>query len=301
MDLATRLWTTVTESPAQLKVISVIPGKGLFEVVTDPTTQTLEIGLSKDTYLALFKQCHDWQPNSEPWDQFVQTVGYLATTNENHTMLTRHWTLYCDLSQKDPGLVAKELDFVSTLLSSRLKRINKSSSVWLLLRRLLATSKSYPPLSQDLVARVEASMAHHFANYYAGTFMRWHVSVLVDHGLSDELAALLDRVGALCRKNLADVTLWSLYGFVCQPDIDYYVHEYRRLGGEPQGKQFDPRKTLPGAVDAAAAQLRWLRTAQCKLQYPYAVLEQVVGPRLYEEIEREANGHVASVKRAKRE
>lgn len=281
MELAVRLYDAIHTSQCRLKVISIIPGEQQFSIVTDDDQDTLEIGVLMDTYLALFKQCHNLQhAELSLWDEYILTVGYLFTTNENHTMILRHWDVVQRLvAERGHQFLDTELDVVSTLIASRLSRINKSSSLWLLVRKLVVQQGL--PVLATLSARVMASLRHHFANYYAANFVRWYVAVLLDQGQS--ISAILEAVVAECHGNLRDVSLWSLLGFMLSPEIDGYVDEYQRLGGSV-GKMFNAKKHQMEMQNVAIAQLKWLMLVKCPYENPYVVLRQVVGERVFDQV-----------------
>lgn len=281
MELALRLYDAIHTLQCPLKVISIIPGEQQFSVVTDDDQRTLEIGVLMDTYLALFKQCHDLQhAELELWDEYILTVGYLFTTNENHTMILRHWEAVQRLvAERGPQFLDTELDVVSTLIASRLSRINKSSSLWLLIRKLVAQKGL--PLTESLMARVMASLRHHFANYYAANFVRWYVAVLLDQG--QDITSILEAVVAECRANLRDVSLWSLLGFILAPEVEGYVSEYERFGGSKRGL-FNTKRHQMEMQQVAVDQIQWLLLVKCPYENPFVVLRQVVGERVFDQV-----------------
>lgn len=282
MSLATQLWTTITSDFHECKTISIIPGDDQFITAADATTGTLEIGLSKDVYLKLFQECHHQQHvELTPWDEYIMTVGYLVTTNENYTILNRHVAAVDKIISERPQFLQQEIDFISTLLASRLKRINKSPTLWHLFRRLVV--KQRLPLSQTLMLRVKASLCNHFANYYATNFLRWYVSVLLDQG--EDIEGVVDMVVQLAKANIGDVSLWLLIGFILVPEPDYYIQDYKRLGGVLQHR-FDGKSGAQRqwSLMIGKGLLHWLGKIDCRIEYPFVVLYQLLGERVFDEV-----------------
>lgn len=269
------------------------------------TDDVLDIGMSKLTYLAIFKECHtfwhqllakqtslDVSNNlkllslQELWDIYYMTVGYLITTHENHSIISLHESTVLVLANKvsNPNhLLEQELDLVTSFLTSRLKRINKSSSLWCWTQKLTIMlvcddykSEKSRNLCMKVIDRVLKSMELHFANYYAARFLQWLIEIIRPFPLLSNY--LFDQLHAKCRSNLRDVSLWTLLGMFWKPqDHNYPKHEYRRIvnGLIPYNFKISCEilELEPLEVQfLALEEINWLLTVSCTLLTPYKVL-----------------------------
>ena len=261
--------------------------------------------MSKLTYLAIFKECHtfwhqllakqtslDVSNNlkllslQELWDIYYMTVGYLITTHENHSIISLHESTVLVLANKvsNPNhLLEQELDLVTSFLTSRLKRINKSSSLWCWTQKLTIMlvcddykSEKSRNLCMKVIDRVLKSMELHFANYYAARFLQWLIEIIRPFPLLSNY--LFDQLHAKCRSNLRDVSLWTLLGMFWKPqDHNYPKHEYRRIvnGLIPYNFKISCEilELEPLEVQfLALEEINWLLTVSCTLLTPYKVL-----------------------------
>lgn len=304
--LAKSLWEAVAGHEHRLKIIQLASGLETGKIEFGETDDMLDIGMSKLTYLAIFKECHThWHqllgdntlldvsrnlkllPSPKLWDIYYMTVGYLITTNENHSVISLHEDTVLVLANRvsNPNhLLEQELDLVTSFLTSRLKRINKSSSLWCWTQKLTVMvifadhkSENSKGLCMKLIDRVLKSMELHFANYYAARFLQWLIEII--RPLPSLSNYLLNQLHAKCRSNLHDVSLWTLLGVFWKPlqAHNYPKHEYRKIvnGLIPYG--FDISCEIldlePLEVQfLALEEVRWLLTVSCTVLTPYKVL-----------------------------
>lgn len=296
MNIIEELNGIISKSSHTYKTIQLIPdgGESLFIVNLEEDTN---VGLSKKTYFALFKQCHTYWHGIQQKDHksvvrnadgiklqelFLMTTGYLITTNENHSILTLHEQIVYKLSKNDPSFIAKEIDLISTFLQSRLKRINKSSSLWLLMKKLTIINENNEILYL-IIDRAIRSCETHFANYYACNYLRWLSNVLKFQNKTPQLKYLQKQVTRLCKSNLTDVSLWRLLQDLASPGVSSYsIEEYNHLVGivnESLENQFrlqnvtnmsdlNPSNTSDLDLDFEEI-VKWLLLVECSVETPY--------------------------------
>lgn len=332
LPLCRQLYNILTEMPSVTsKIIQLIPTTEASETFTTFRTDEniLDIGLTKKTYLSIFKEAHFFWHNSlvpyapnfeEYWcndrekliNTYYMTLGYLLTTNENHTILRLHELTFWQIWRTSPNsrqFLLFEFEVLTVLISSRLKRINKSPSLWLMIKKIAivlifheivtANVKDIVELYQLLVNRILKSCELHFANYYASGFLKWCIRfnfILYKNTDSTEIRSLMSEMNAmilsslvlLCRQKLSDVSLWTtleVYLRECNSKLDpseHTIDEYNMvideltiLSNVELTKISTLReKTMP-AFDVDEFQLQqisWLLKANCSFLTPYMAL-----------------------------
>jgi hypothetical protein len=306
LQLTRSLWKAVMGDEHRIKIIQLAGGLESGTIEFGETDHVLDIGMSKLTYLAIFKECHShWHrlladstvldiTNNlnmlslpDLWDIYYMTVGYLITTNENHSVISLHEDTVLVLARRvsnSDHLLEQELDLVSSFLTSRLKRINKSSSLWCWAQKLTVmvifndyNSEASRRLCMKLIDRALKSMELHFANYYAGRFLQWLLEIV--RPIPSVSNYFFDQLHAKCRSNLHDVSLWTLLGVFWRPPqtLNYPKHEYRKIvnGLIPYGFDISCEilELKPLKVQFLALEdIKWLLNVSCKILTPYKVL-----------------------------
>lgn len=296
MLLIRQLHDIVVQSRAKNKVIQLLPpDNAIQEVLAVEIGDNLEIGLTKQVYLTLFKQVHQqwhqfdtlqWENNKSAWwDYYYMTLGYLITTNENHTIITLHELLVHKLCQEHGNWVLdNEIELISVFLSSRLKRINKSSSLWLLMRKLSILGilhNSKDDIKQKFLNRVFKSCQFHFANYYANMFLKWYIGISVVLGHDDYIG---DKLIMMCHQNLNDCSLWSTLAvwMYLDPHLKHYIDQYNQVAGQLGQKLLTISELKDKSIGSGPnlneikTQLQWLAQVSCRYMYPYTALLNVV-------------------------
>lgn len=272
----------ITELVLELELAS---GTG---IETFEEGETLVVGMTKETYLAVFVEAHlFWHqniaPNRKPgylqrlaeeklWEVYLVTVGYLLTTNENHTIVQLHYDVLMLLAKGNNRTLAlaQEFELISGLVNSRLKRINKSSSLWFLMKKLTVDfvyqdAKLYNLLLQ----RAFKSLELHFANYYAANFINWLIRYNITTGTDN--STIREILVCHARAKLTDVSIWTC--------LEVYLTS--SLGIEPETLQY-ATKTQQKCQDAPLnchdcevfvfEQVHWLLAADCTIITPYKCL-----------------------------
>ncbi|ODV81490.1 uncharacterized protein CANTADRAFT_110209 [Suhomyces tanzawaensis NRRL Y-17324] len=281
MELICQLHSHITSSTSDHKTIQLIPGDQV-EIVAAHDNGNLEIGLTKKTYLALFKQCHLYwhskDSRSPTLDTYLMTLGYMVTTNENTTIIALHDTVTAQLYQEHgEEFLLREIDIISTYLSSRLKKINKSSSLWSLMKRYtVLIAEKYPDVLKTVVLRAWQSCQVHFANYYAANYLKWCFQVGILH------REALETLQQLCHKNLRDVSLWNLqYEALLSVGglrSQYSINEHNRLAKDSKYWSVQPRTPILAIDDPEwvrseiIRQFEWLLQIECSIRTPYVTL-----------------------------
>ena len=149
------------------------------------------------------------------------TIGLLLTTPENKTVYNMHEELLKKYFQDSsvliiPGLFAKEVRLVQRLLCSSNNRINKSSSLWILYRKLyILTLHVKTSIFPDLLHVFSSSGAQHFSNYYCWNTARW----FYDNIPFNKRIELFNLTKAFCFQHIKDCSSWSTLAYmVCQQE-----------------------------------------------------------------------------------
>lgn len=331
--LCRQLNDIIIEKPnVTFKIIQLIPAT---EGASDPFTtfrtdeNTLDIGLTKKTYLSIFKEAHIfWHNNLVPYvpkfeeywhndrekliNTYYMTLGYLLTTNENHTIIRLHELTLWQIWKTSPNsrqFLLSEFEILTVLISSRLKRINKSSSLWLMVKKIAialifheivnAEVPGTIELYQVLVSRILKSCEIHFANYYASGFLKWCIrfnfilykntnSTSIRASMVEMNAMILNNLVQLCHQKLTDVSLWTtleVYLRECNRKLsssEHTIDEYNMIIDQltTLGKaDLIKINTLTEKVmaefdvqDFQLQQINWLLKANCSALSPYVAL-----------------------------
>lgn len=307
LDLTRELYNIITRSLLRWKTIQLI---GAHEesnpFITYESDDLLEIGLSKQTYLGVFKECHTYwhsivgrleemvanSSQHQLWDLYIMTLGYLITTNENHSIITLHEAVTFEIYRKyDQGILHQDFEIFTVYLSSRLKRINKSSSLWFWMQKL-SILVIYDPWSQGvntneyyekLLDRLFKSCLHHFANYYANNFMKWVGNV--NYILHKDDMGLVERLVESCRQHLTDVSLWTSLASLLQrgssKSIMYALQDYNAIVGKLNHNNVRELKSTGKIVPSfnytfIMAQIQWLVGVECTVFTPYNTMVSTI-------------------------
>lgn len=293
-----QLHNTIINDHLVLKTILIIPSSecDLFE--TFSACGSLEIGLTKSSYVALFIEVHtfwhrqcmgkaplvDRQLPDEVMDLYLMTLGLLLTTPENRPALNLHQDLVFLISATDALFLERDFDIATCFLQSRLKRINKSPLLWFWIKKLtiLLVLNNLDSHKQQLrfttlVARTLASFRHHYSNYYAGSFLLWLCHVL--NGVSgpnfDSLLVILQKeLTQSCRSTLLDVSLWTSLATLAvalETCCEHALDEYYRLGGKKFSEKAGAENRL-STHDFVYSHLKWLLDVECHVETPFRVL-----------------------------
>lgn len=321
LELTKCLYHILTNSELRWKTIQLTTAhEECNPFITYEADDVLEVGLTKQTYLGLFKECHTyWHKHvagkveelvsnadeQKLWDLYFVTLGYLITTNENHTVIYLHEIVTFEIYKKyDKEIIHKDFEIITAYISSRLKRINKSSSLWFWIQKLTIlviydpwikgadTTKYY----QKLLDRMFKSCQLHFANYYAANFMKWLANINYVLGKND--MGLLEHLTEKCHEHLTDVSLWTSLASILQRGslhdvLKYNVEMYQEISD--QLKKFAnlsiqteklslTTHNIQGSNDKPLSfdnsfvmeQLKWLVGVECVVYTPYNVMVSTI-------------------------
>ncbi|SCU97735.1 LAMI_0F11166g1_1 [Lachancea mirantina] len=212
----------------------------------------IEIICFKTTFLKLFNEAHLYfnafkSERNYPLNQesYLASVALLFTSPENRSALNCHDIIiskvletereaYTDYWSIPSIFLQKEFLFLRALLTCSLNRINKSSSLWLLLRKIYVIYKErFSILNLDFQSVFQRSAEQHFSNYYCWNTVRWFYDV---EGIESKLA-LLNQTKEFSFKHIKDVSAWSALAYMaCRTHSreEFHDSEYRRLGSHFQ-------------------------------------------------------------------
>ncbi|KAI5967322.1 hypothetical protein CANMA_003142 [Candida margitis] len=279
MLLIKSLCDELLSSNKSIKIIGIVAQAGEKDILSHEEGDTLEIGLTKEMYLRIFKESHEYfnshyddrlniesLSHSQLDKMYYMTLGYLITTNEHSTIIALHEELVHRL-----GNYKYDLEIVSSFLTCRMKRINKSSSLWHWLRKLTINQIRHSDNLRKLLQRALVSCQLHFANYYANNYLQWLITMF--RLTRVELEDFQDSLLKSCRAQLSDSSLWGTLKVYLKPDdnmINYIVGEYKRFTG------LDLPKTFARVDhDSTIIQLfEWLLRSQCTFTTPFRVLTE---------------------------
>lgn len=246
----------------------------------------VEIALNKRTYLSIFKQAHDYwhefrsdfesaktQTTEYLWDLYKITVSYLLTTNDHHYIVCIHEKILIELYQRGEPVLDDELEILTTLISSKMSKVNKNSLLWHLIKKLVILKGE---ADKALIYRVFKSCQYHPCNYYANEFLIWLVRVRRLTGRDNELIEEL--LVKNCRSNLLDVSLWTTFRQYLNNDSEVIIPDHN-LMIDDINKKFRTNlhhvnsKSIPLNHDILIQnQMNWLFTIKCRNETPYVLM-----------------------------
>lgn len=289
--------------------IQLIPESHL-PVVCEVHDEITEVGLSKRAYLQAFKEAHTyWHTLTQQeidhdvrdqeflLDVYYCTFGYLLTTNENHSIILLHQDTFFKLqATNSEHTVSLEDEFMLmvSLLTSRLKRINKSSSLWLWLKKLsimlifkhIVEGSVDVETTANFTKLVDCTLKAgklHFSNYYAANFLRWIIRFIKAY--SNDAGKFLDiihvRLVALCHQHLTDVSLWGGLQVLLENGkhselaAEYIAQEYNTFATSlPKTYSIPVISSLSNESYSLPTthlddELQWLLVVKCPIVTPY--------------------------------
>ncbi|KAI5953180.1 hypothetical protein KGF54_002551 [Candida jiufengensis] len=199
------------------------------------------------------------------------TLGFLITTNEHSTIISLHEQLI-----KKLGCYQQDLEIISSFLNCKVKRINKSSSLWYLLKKLTLSQvyeKKDHILLKKLSLRALKSCQIHFANYYANNYLRWIITMNQLLGISNDF--LMKELRKLCHLILSDSSLWSTFCFLIggsnEKHFEFVIFELSQVTNS--NFQFDNTNKVD-YQNIIIDEFKWLINVQCHYLSPFKLLIQ---------------------------
>lgn len=228
----------------------------------DKNESQAELVCFKSTFVKIFKGVHkeftELVTSSTDLDNcckiddmeiYYMTVGLFLTTTENKTVFNLHQSILIKIIRnfKVRGgnekelyrFLEKELRMVQRLLTSTNNKLNKSSSMWLLYKKLyILILELFPENKLDYLDACFKAARLHPANYYCWNTIRW----FFDNIPKEKKLELFTKVKKFCFQRGSDCSSWDTLSYiVCQRNrkIDHNRNEYRRIS-----KMFE--EILPG-------------------------------------------------------
>lgn len=304
LPIVRELRNIVLNSNRLFKIIQIISSSKNDPIVIfdDESNNTLDIGITKEAYLTMFKQCHDYwysYMNNEisSWDQlsatelddlYLATLGYLVTANDHHSIMNLHENLVIYLDNYDT-----DMEIVSCFLTSHLKRINKSSLLWNWMKHLSVINIYKPLINGEqcktlglcefyniVISRTFRSCQNHYMNYYANNFIHWVMLMNSNMlGLDDE-EILFTELHTQCHGNLLDSSLWiNFKNYInCQQDLvdmEFVTDEWQRICNKYNisvNKIVRPQVSKINTEELIISEFKWLIKVDCKYNSPFQAL-----------------------------
>lgn len=274
---------------SSLQIIHDAPhGEILFHESTK--TDTLDIAMSKKTYLKIFAEAHavfeklgykfvlQLLTGTELWALYYATTSMLLTTNEHLTIWRLHREAVFELHDRGEEIIKKEFDYVTFLAASKLKRVNKSSMLFHWLRFLMVPLFETLDAVKILIQRLLRSLEVHFANYCAGYTFQWMIRLLHASQKRElfEYAGL--QIREICRSHLSDITIWETYSVWLTADSDTFTVDLFNRDALQWTKhsvfvkelQYGPQ--MSRVDDVVLEDLDWLVKVECAYMSPYESL-----------------------------
>lgn len=249
--LSKHLYDLITGSTKRFNIIQVSETieveDGSYYLLFDSDEHTMEIGVSKMIYLKLFKESHtiwteDYLPRVQAnpgflndcsledlMELYFMTVGYLITTNEHHSAIRLHEVLVMKLHNKlGYPFLNNEFKILTSFATSRLQRINKSSSLWLFIKKLsivlifdrLWLDSSIDCAIENYLKIIDCcilSCRLHYSSYYASYFLTFclklntilivsNIQALKIHSVN---SYIFEKLKDACKQKLTDISLWT--------------------------------------------------------------------------------------------
>lgn len=274
---------------SSLQIIHDAPdGEILFHESTE--TDTLDIAMSKKTYLMIFAEAHavyeksgykfelQLLPGTELWALYYATTSIMLTTNEHSTIWRLHREVIFELHERGEEILKKDFDYVTFLATSKLKRVNKSSTLFHWIRFLMVPLFEDLEVIKILIQRLLRSLEVHFANYCAGYTFQWLIRLLHASQKRElfEYAGL--QIREICRSHLSDITIWETYSVWLTADSDTFTVDLFNRDALHWNKHSKSVKELQcgpqvsRADDVVLEDLDWLVKVQCAYMSPYESL-----------------------------
>lgn len=239
LELTVKFWETLI-SLTSAKIIIIHTNQqlpDLFTVVRDhQEDKRCELIITKTTYIQIFKECHKYFDKckyfeKDPLELYIGTIGILLTTHENKTMFNIHQNLLLQFASqynqdKFRKVMNNELKFIESLLTSNNPKLNKSSLLWLLYKKLfLLQIKRYPDMHIEYKSTIFDSAQQHFASYYCWNTLRWFYQV----NKSDRIE-IINQTLQFGIMHQSDISCWdSLSYFICSHNRYFNHCEYTLL------------------------------------------------------------------------
>ncbi|KAH3679958.1 hypothetical protein WICMUC_000701 [Wickerhamomyces mucosus] len=206
----------------------------------------IEIVITKGTIKKIFKECQPFfkrylengqiiDNEQAMKDLFYVTIGYLLITNENNTILNIHEDIIFDLIETQlskliiiPGedtriedknsFLIKEVLFLQSLLTSNIPKINKSSSLWYLFKKLQLITLDRRLLILDspsyefiFFQSALTSAKRHTNNYYSWQFVKGLINTSKVLTGCKFILSSTDTIEAYAKSHLNESAAWDCF------------------------------------------------------------------------------------------
>lgn len=302
--LTKNIYHAVVNSPCFYTRIQILPGSSPIAIIEDPESNTLEIGIPKKTYLKLFTEGHTYfqgiYPSPENINKltprelenaYFATVALIFTTNDHSTVWRVHEQVMWAISRgvNHHLWASRDLKLCTSLATSRLDKINKSSLLWHWLRKLSVFFFFHNFDNLHFIAflkQILRSMEAHFANHAAAFSLVWLVQIARILEKEFDEISVIHLLRIQCRQKLGDISLWACFGQILSGKNSPYAEKmYEKLvhllndygillyNGEilkdHQNKTSVSKSMADVLQHEAGVELQWLLDIKCGVLLPY--------------------------------
>lgn len=257
-------------------------------VVETPELDTCDIGMTKQMYLQMFMEAHRFfeagfpetstiraMTERELRELYFATIAILTTSNDYHTVWRVHEVVVFELHKRiGLEILTDDFTFCSALATSRMKRVNKSSTLFLWLRKLSVVLRDHGDLLHTMVLRLLKLMQMHFANYCAGFTLQWLAQTAVLHD-EEWYSSVVDNLRHQCRKELKDVTAWKALASLLRRRLDSYSAAHYNVLADWVSQALGSKVchltayAYTDETESAYEDLDWLLSVECSVYTPY--------------------------------
>lgn len=203
----------------------IIEERGKVEVIIDKTKVKLII---KECY-PLIKASFLSNASVSEDQLFLATCGILLVLNEHSTVINKHTKILFDKLLKSNSeiqiIIQRELLFLRTLLTCNNPKINKSSSLWTLFKRLYihVISRDLPNLTPNIhqffIATVIESAKAHANNYYAWLSLKFLIQITRLRKYHESLELVREEIWTYIQSHVNESAAWDC--LVCCYTINF--------------------------------------------------------------------------------
>jgi hypothetical protein len=178
---------------------------------------------------------------------YYMTVGMMVTTHENHTVIRIHdeivmkilenpAAVFSDLLLDPTRFIYGELNYLQSILNSNNSKLNKSSSLWTLFKKLFIYCNDHRIIMEGMADTFFADTALraaelHFSNYYAWNCLRFFCDVCKLQKNSERYKVMIDKIEQFAYTHHTDSSAWScLTDCIClnKKGLELTCFEYNR-------------------------------------------------------------------------
>ncbi|KAH3673433.1 hypothetical protein WICPIJ_009821 [Wickerhamomyces pijperi] len=187
-----------------------------------------ELIIDKSMIKLVFKECcpvikDQLTSNNEDF-MFLATKGIMLILNEHITVINRHQDILLSKlhgnTEESTAILRHEINLLRSLLTSNNPKINKSSSLWTLFKKLYTHILSLDPSNQPritaninelFISTVLQSAKSHTNNYYAWLAMKFLIQVTQIMKDLETLQTIKDTIWRYTQHHINESAAWDCF------------------------------------------------------------------------------------------